>query len=211
MSEGATGPAPGSLAARKGALRAALAGRVPTPLPTSQLDAEQIPGGALRPAAVLVPLLDRGGEAHVLLTRRRADLRHHAGQISFPGGRVEPADPDTLAAALREAHEEVGLAPGAAEVLGQLDETFVLVTGFRLTPWVAAVPDPYPWAPAPREVADLLVVPLAALARPGAHRTEILTAYGAPHEVHFFDWNGESIWGATARVLRQLLSLWEAL
>ncbi|HVP69457.1 MAG TPA: CoA pyrophosphatase [Anaeromyxobacteraceae bacterium] len=189
-------------------LRRALAARAFGTLDSSALpEAYRRSEGALRPAAVLVPLFERHGELQVLLTRRRPDLRLHPGQISFPGGRLDPGDPDTLAAALREAREEVGLEPARVEVIGRLSETLVVVTGFRLTPWVGVVPYPYPWAPDPGEVAEVLEVSLAGLARPDAHWTEPREAHGMLHEVHFFALGKDTIWGATARILFELLSL----
>jgi 8-oxo-dGTP pyrophosphatase MutT (NUDIX family) len=168
---------------------------------------EQLPPGGLVEAAVLVPLHERDGVVSVLLTVRRGDLSRHAGQISFPGGRVEPGE-QSLAAALREAHEEVGLEPGRAEVLGRLSETVVLQSAFRLTPWVASVPYPYPYAAAPREVEAILHVPLPALLAAGVHRTERRTAYGMDVDVHYYEVEGRTIWGATARVLSELLGIW---
>ena len=130
-----------------------------------------------------------------------------AGQISFPGGRIEPGE-ESLAAALREAHEEVGLEPSRADVMGRLGETLVLASAFRLTPWVASVPYPYPYAPSPGEVEEILHVPLSALSRPGAHRVEQRVVYGLDLDVHFFTVGADVIWGATARVLAELLTLW---
>ena len=190
-------------------LRDALAARPREDFAFDALRPEHLPDGGLRDAAVLVPLLERDGEVHVLLTRRRADLRRHAGQVSFPGGRVDPGE-ESLDAALREAEEEVGLARYEVDVLGRLDETLVLVTGFRLTPWVGAVPYPYPYRAHPGEVEEILFVPLSELARPDVHHTEEREVYGLVHEVHFFDLPAVSIWGATARVLHKLLALWTA-
>jgi 8-oxo-dGTP pyrophosphatase MutT (NUDIX family) len=129
--------------------------------------------------------------------------------VSFPGGRIEEGE-DALAAALREAFEEVGLDPGTVDVLGRLDETLVLASAFRLTPWVARIPYPAPLAPDPREVEEILEVPLAGLAAPGAHRTEEHEVYGMRHLVHFYDVGGEVIWGATARILHRLLATMKA-
>lgn len=190
-------------------LRAALAARAPASFPLDSIQPEFLPEGGLRPAAVLVPLFEHEGEARVLLTRRRPDLRQHAGQVSFPGGRIERGE-DVLAAALREAQEEVGVEPARVDVLGQLDEVLVLATGFRLTPWVGLVPYPYPYMPQPAEVDEILHVPVAALARAGVHRTEEREVYGGRHLVHFYDLPAVTIWGATARVLHQLLALWSS-
>jgi 8-oxo-dGTP pyrophosphatase MutT (NUDIX family) len=190
-------------------LRQRLAERVPGSFAFESLQADLLPEGGLARAAVLVPLFEHEGEPHVLLTRRRADLRRHAGQVSFPGGRIEPGE-EPLSAALREAQEEVGLEPARVDVLGPLDETLVLVTGFRLTPWVGVVPYPYPYAPHPGEVETILYVPISHLLRPGVHHTEEREVYGVRHEVHFYDLPAVTIWGATARVLDQLLALWSA-
>jgi 8-oxo-dGTP pyrophosphatase MutT (NUDIX family) len=192
-------------------LRAALNARTPQACAVDAVPAEFLPEGCLQRAAVLVPLFERDGEPWILFTRRPAHLRRHAGQVSFPGGRVDPGDRDTLAAALREAQEEVGLEPARVDVLGALDECLVLASGFRLTPWVGCVPYPYPYVPRPEEVEEIFQAPLAALARPEAHRIELREAYGARHEVHYYAFGRQTIWGATARILSQLLAIWKAL
>lgn len=195
------------------ALRAALAARAPGPLPEPDLgDVEPalLPEGGFLRAAVLVPLHEKDGEPHVLLTRRPRHMRHNPGQFAFPGGKLEPDEAD-LAAALREAREEIGLDPARVEVLGRLTDTIVLRSPFRLTPWVAAVPYPYPYVADPGEVAEILHVPLAALLREGAHRTERGEAYGKLVDVHFFDLGAEEVWGATARILHELLAVWRDL
>jgi 8-oxo-dGTP pyrophosphatase MutT (NUDIX family) len=157
--------------------------------------------------SVLVPLCEQEGELRVLLTRRQRNLKRHPGQVSFPGGRNDDGE-DSLAAALREAREEIGLEPERAQVLGRLDETLVLASPFRLTPWVAGVPYPYPYVARPEEVEEILLVPLPALARPGAHRIAFFWSYGTSHRVHHYDVGAIHVFGATARILTQLLEVW---
>jgi 8-oxo-dGTP pyrophosphatase MutT (NUDIX family) len=187
-------------------LRAALAGRVPRTAPVDRISPEHLPAGGFAAAANLVPLHTKDGELHVLLTRRPKHMRRHAGQLSVPGGRLEPGE-DARAAALREAREEIGLHPDDADVLGRLSETLVLQSAFRLTPWVASVPYPYPWAADPREVEEILHVPLSALERPGVHRVEPREAYGMRLDVHFFTLGDDLLWGATARIVWELLEI----
>ncbi len=191
-------------------LRAALAARTPGVAPVDRVRPEHLPPGGFAAAASLLLLDERDGEVHLLLTRRPRHMRRHPGQLSFPGGRIEAGE-DALAAALREAHEEVGLDPGHADVLGRLSETLVLQSAFRLTPWVASVPYPYRYVAEPREVEAILHVPLSALLRPGVHRVEEREAYGMKIDVHYFDLGDEVLWGATARITAELLGVWRHL
>lgn len=188
-------------------IKAALTARKLNPLLLEDLPAELVPEGGLMDAAVLIPLFERDGELCVLFTRRREDLRRHPGQISFPGGRVDPGDADSLAAALRETHEEVGVHPAAVSILGRLDE-YPVITGFRLTPWVGSIPYPYDFKPDPGEVAELLVLPMAALADPAALRIETREYFGKDREIYYYTVGGQTIWGATARILKDLLDIW---
>lgn len=164
--------------------------------------------GALAEAAVLVPVFEREGAPHVLMIRRRDDLRLHPGQIAFPGGRIEPEDADARAAALREAEEEIALPRERIELLGRLDETLVVTSGYRLTPWVGVVPYPYPYVAQPDEVAGLVELPVARLLAPGSHRVGTREAFGMVHEVHTYEVDGNVVWGASARILHVLLSAW---
>ncbi len=188
-------------------LRADLGARTPGVAPVDRIAPEHLPAGGFTRAANLLLLDERGGEPHLLLTRRPLHMRRHAGQLSFPGGRIEEGE-DTLAAALREAREEIALDDASVDVLGRLSETLVLQSAFRLTPWVASVPYPYPYAPDPREVDEILHVPVSALLRPGAHRVEQREAYGMNLDVHYFEFGAEVLWGATARITWELLGIW---
>lgn len=158
---------------------------------------------ALRQAAVLVPLVERAHGPQVLLTRRTEVLRYHPGQIAFPGGRIEPADPDPVAAALREAREEVGLAESASSPLGYLDP-FVTITGFHVFPVVARVAGDFVAAPDPSEVAEAFEVPLGWLLDPANARSVDIEFQGRPRRVLEFQHGGYRIWGATAAMLVNL-------
>jgi 8-oxo-dGTP pyrophosphatase MutT (NUDIX family) len=164
-------------------------------------------------ASVLVPLVDRDDGLRVLLTRRTDHLRSHAGQISFPGGRQEPEDADAVAAALREAQEEVGLDPVHVEVLGSLPR-YTTVTAFHVTPVVALVRPPFALAPDPNEVAEVFEVPLEFLMTPAHHRRHEVEVGGVRRHFLSMPWTAPSsgggalpphfIWGATAAMLRNL-------
>ena len=165
-------------------------------------------------AAVLVPLLPRPEGLHVLFTERSKELRAHAGQISFPGGRVELSDADAPAAALREAHEEVGLDKEDVEILGTLDDCPTFVTGFVITPVVGLI-NPlaftsagrYPWNPSPAEIAALHELPLADFLDPRNLRIEMREREGRMFELYWYAVQEQVVWGATARILSQLIQL----
>lgn len=167
-----------------------------------------------RAAAVLVPLLPRLDGLHVLFTERSKELRSHAGQVSFPGGSVDAGDRDSKEAALREAREEVGLLPEHVEVLGLLDDCPTFVTGFVIAPVVGVV-DPlaftaagrYPWKPSQAEIAALHELPLAGFTDPANMRVERRKHEGRIFELTWYTVDGTTVWGATARILRQLIEL----
>jgi 8-oxo-dGTP pyrophosphatase MutT (NUDIX family) len=160
----------------------------------------------LRPAAVLIPLVSEPGGHQLLLTRRARDLRRQPGDISFPGGAIDEADPTPLAAALRESEEEVGLKRGDVNVLGQMDERET-VTGFRITPFVGAVRGPYPFKPN-HEVAELILAPIATLRQPGTLRLEYrILESGAKIRVYHYLFQGHDIWGITGRLIKELLDI----
>lgn len=159
-------------------------------------------------AAVLVPLFLVGDEPHVLFIRRANDLPHHRGQVAFPGGRHHPEHDTSLeATALREADEEVGLAPGDVRLLGALDDTETIGTRFVITPFVGLVPYPYAWRACPREVDTIFTVSLASLAAPGAERHETWNFGGTEVPIDTFPVDGHVIWGVTQRITRNLLDV----
>ena len=155
------------------------------------------------PAAVLVPLVERPDGYTVLLTQRTAHLEHHAGQISFPGGRVEAEDPSPVHTALRETEEEIGLDRQHVDVLGFLPE-YRTGTGFRVTPVVALVNPPFKLALDPFEVAEAFEVPLGFLLDPANHKRHSLHYRGALRHFYAMPYGDYFIWGATAGMIRSL-------
>jgi 8-oxo-dGTP pyrophosphatase MutT (NUDIX family) len=159
---------------------------------------------------VLVPLFTAAdGEPHAVLTRRRADLRRHAGEISFPGGRRDPEDSDLRATALRETEEEIGLARAEVRILGELPPTSTFVTGYLIHPFVGLIPAGQRWRASPREVDAVLELPLRAL-RESRTRTP-MQRRGISFETDAYIFEGHLIWGATARILDDLYEHLEAL
>jgi 8-oxo-dGTP pyrophosphatase MutT (NUDIX family) len=155
-------------------------------------------------AAVLVPLFLQEGseETHVVLTRRRADLRRHAGEISFPGGRQDAEDADLAETALREAEEEIGLQREHVRLLGQLPSTSTFATNYIIHPYVGTIPAGLPWRPSAREVDAVLELPLSAV-QAGKTRTQ-MQRRGITFETDAFVVDEHLIWGATARILEDL-------
>jgi 8-oxo-dGTP pyrophosphatase MutT (NUDIX family) len=159
-----------------------------------------------RPAAVLVPLVQRQAGLNVLLTQRTAHLHDHAGQISFPGGRVEDADTSPMHTALRETHEEIGLAPQAVDVIGKLPE-YVVATGYRVTPVVGVIERDFTLRLDDFEVAEVFEVPLGFLMDPSNHERRTITIDGVHRTFYAMPFQGRRryfIWGATAAMLRNL-------
>ena len=157
--------------------------------------------GTPAPAAVLIAVTDRP-EPGIILTVRHADLRTHAGQVAFPGGRID-ADEDATAAALREAWEELGLEPDAVEPVAALDP-YRTITGFSVTPVLAVIPPDLPLAPHEQEVEDWFEAPLAFLLDPANQQRQAMLFEGRERHYYRIDWDGRNIWGATAAMLVNL-------
>ncbi len=157
---------------------------------------------ATKPAAVLIPVVDRG-EPTVLLTTRTKDLASHAGQVAFPGGKIDPHDESPVAAALREAREEIGLAPSLIEPLGYLD-LYLTFSGFRILPTVARVKPDFTLKLNPREVTETFEVPLAFLMTPANHQRRSRDWKGIEREYYAMPFGDRYIWGITAGIVRNL-------
>lgn len=160
----------------------------------------------LRQAAVLVPLLARGGAPHVLIVRR-TEGGTHGGQLAFPGGVIEPGDASPFAAACREAEEEIGLPRASVVHLCDLPDVETRVTGFRIRPFLARIEPPAAWRPQEAEIAEVIEAPLAALADTGAHgwADDLLPGRTLPMRLPFIRVGGHRLWGASHRILHPLL------
>lgn len=160
-------------------------------------------GRKLRPAAVLVPLFERGGDLSVILTKRASHLKHHPGQIAFPGGKIDDSDTDSSAAALREAHEEIGLPAANVEILGSLP-AHETVTGFSVTPVIGRVHTDFTPTPEPGEVEEVFEVPLAHLSLRENYVIQSRLWNGQQRYYYTVPFGPYYVWGATARILRGL-------
>ncbi len=156
-----------------------------------------------RDAAVLIPLLEYPDGLHVLFTERAHHLRHHPGQISFPGGGFEPQDTSLFETAQREAMEEVGVPPSQVEVIGALP-LYRTISGYQITPVVAFVTPDFAYDIDPNEVASVFDVPLAHLMNKTNHLTHQASRFNQSFPIYFIPWRERMIWGATAAILRNL-------
>ena len=180
-------------------------GRAGRPSSDYDLNPETIlpEGRKLRPAGVLVAFDVSGAEPLLYLTKRSSHLRHHPGQISFPGGKVDPGDDGPIGAALRESHEEIRLDPANVEVLGTL-EPHETVTSFLVTPVLARIKAPFTPRPEAGEVAEVFTVPLSHISNLANYRVESRRWRGARRYYYVAPYGPYYIWGATARMLRAL-------
>lgn len=166
----------------------------------------QAPG--LVQAAVIVPILEKDGQAHFLFTKRTTHVAQHKGEICFPGGHHETRDSTLLDTALRETHEEIGLPPEAVEVLGEMSQEKTYATRFIISPFVARIPYPYPFRADPHEIEEIMAIPVESLRNKNGFREETWSFDGAgTRPVCFFSYQGYIIWGATARILKSLLEM----
>ncbi|MBY0268604.1 MAG: CoA pyrophosphatase [Burkholderiales bacterium] len=204
-----TGAAPGLFRLTVDAVRAGL--QRPPPAPEA-LDLHAISlkeGTKVTEAAVLVPLVNRDAGVQVLLTQRSEHLRDHGGQVSFPGGRVEPEDADREATALREMAEEIGLAAHHVTLLGRLPG-YEIPSGFRITPVVGWIEPPFTVTPDPFEVADIFEAPLAYFLDPANYQRREYYFRGRHRHYLAIPYEGRYIWGATAGMLYSLCRMLNA-
>jgi 8-oxo-dGTP pyrophosphatase MutT (NUDIX family) len=158
-------------------------------------------------AAVLVPLYHKEGECHILFTKRTEKVEHHKGQISFPGGALEPDDGSLMATALRETFEEIGVRPEDVEILGELDDIVTVTSNFLVTPFVGLIPFPYEFTVSADEIEYIVEVPIAALLDRRCYRQDFHIHEGLPYWGCTYQHKDKVIWGATARILKQFLDL----
>jgi 8-oxo-dGTP pyrophosphatase MutT (NUDIX family) len=169
------------------------------------------PEATRRQAAVLLPLFKNVTEYHLVFTKRTETLKHHRGQVSFPGGSFESADGDLLTTALRESYEEIGIYPEHVTILGRLDDLPTVSTPFTISPFVGVIPHPYTFRPNPIEVALVFDVPLVVLADPAVGRSYVRARDdGAIIEDYEYHVDGQVIWGATARIIHHFLQVIKA-
>ena len=175
--------------------------------PLARVEAKRIKSSNLIPSAVLLPVFHADNQYHVLFIKRSETVAHHKGEISFPGGVVDPEDLSCLHTALRESNEEVGIAPEDVQVLGRLDDMETVSTGFVITPFVGLIPYPYDFRINADEIAMLVIVPLDTLIAVNRDGNPAVLPGENRVPVPVFPIEGHVIWGATARILLQFLDV----
>jgi 8-oxo-dGTP pyrophosphatase MutT (NUDIX family) len=166
---------------------------------------------ALKVSAVLVPVFLKNGRYHLLFMQRTERVEHHKGQISFPGGSYKKTDASLLQTALREAQEETGVAPADVNFLGELDDVLTATSNYVISPFVGLVPYPYAFQPDKWETEELLEIPIDTLLAKGCFREMLTIQAGQELDTLFYDFGDKTIWGATARILKQFLDIWNGL
>ncbi|WP_394174732.1 CoA pyrophosphatase [Thalassotalea litorea] len=161
--------------------------------------------GKLKDASVLIALQETKTGLEVVLTRRADHLYHHPGQVSFPGGKCEDEDTSVIATALRESHEEVGIARHDVEILGQLRQ-YHTITGYLITPIVGFIPSHYPFEIDENEVAEVFTVPLSHFLDETKHLPVTVSRRGMTHKIYFMPYMTYNIWGATAAIIKDLVA-----
>jgi 8-oxo-dGTP pyrophosphatase MutT (NUDIX family) len=164
----------------------------------------------LTEAAVLVPIFRKDGEYHILFTRRSEQVPQHKGQISFPGGARSEGDPGLLDTALRESWEEIGLEAKDAEILGELDDTPTTISSFNISPFIAFIPYPYEFNLNRYEIDEIFSIPVSALLNKANKKEECYTFGNEVFVDYSYEYEGKLIWGATARIVHQLLEVWQS-
>ena len=167
----------------------------------------RITDSKLRPSAVLVPLFLKEGQWHLLFIQRTERVREHKSQISFPGGAYESNDGSLLNTALREAEEEIGLSPSDVEIIGGLDDMPTVATSYVISPYVGLIPYPYQFEVDKWETEEIIEVPISALRDESCFSISTTESNGEEIETYFYKYDKRVIWGATARILKQLLEI----
>ena len=161
----------------------------------------------MKVSAVLVPVFLKNGQYHLLFIQRTERVKEHKGQISFPGGSYEKADGSLLNTALREAQEEIGLAPNDVQILGELDDTATATSNYIISPFIGLIPYPYSFKPDKWETEELIEIPIIALLDKNCFREGITVQNGQEIDTYFYQYGDRSVWGATAKILWQFLEI----
>lgn len=157
------------------------------------------------PAAVIIPLYERGDEPWMVFTRRTQHVKHHKGEISFPGGARDASDADMRATAIRETVEELGVDPAVIDIVGELDDYPTFVTNYLITPFVAMIPAEHAFDHSEREVHEVIELPVREMA--SAARTEDWSDRGRPFPMYFYETRGYTVWGVTGHILQRFFSI----
>ncbi len=163
--------------------------------------------GRYREASVLVPVFEKEGRVFLLFIKRSNYVEHHKGQISFPGGEVDKTDPSVEYTALREAYEEIGIKKEDVKILGRLDDTITFVSRYIVHPFIGLIPYPYSFVINKKEVEKLMFVPLDFLLKKGAIKEEPVLYEGRIYKSLVFRYDSEMVWGATARMVKNLIDI----